>query len=308
VFKKKQRWAFGALVLVSVSGVPGGAGAGDMQVAAAAASPLVVPPPADHPAPLAKLFFKGAYDVYFGGMYAGAFTLEGRVDAGRYEVTTAVESRGWLDRIYSFRMNSRAEGVAGQTLTPSRYETRSSYSGKEQAVRIAYGKDGPETIEIEPKKDQEGRAPVPIEMQRGALDPLTALAAVLSNRSKTRPCEGLEQIFDGKRRFSMTMTPAGQEVLKASEGYGSFAGATQRCAVVVKRMKGFDPRFEQESRKRPPQPALVWFASPGGIPAQIPVKIQVNNPFGNMVIHLVDAELDQDGRAGKVSLAGAKPE
>jgi hypothetical protein len=128
---------------------------------------------------------------------------------------------------------------------------------------------------------------VPPELQRGTVDTLTALAALVRQAATTGRCDGRAQVFDGRRRSDFVATTAGTETL-APNRWSNFSGPALRCSFEGRQVAGFWKEQDREEASKP-RGGTAWFASPGpGLPI-IPVRIEAESAWGTVYVHMTRA-------------------
>ena len=228
------------------------------------------------------------YHVYAGGFHA--LSLETRVSLGpeAYAVKFKARSDGFLDSLLGFTLDAEAIGrAAAAGLTPLAFRTANRWrSSGERLVEMTYGEDGLPETRTEPPAEADDRDPVPDSLRRGTLDPITAMLSLVHGLARDGRCAGRVPVFDGRRRFDLAARDLGEQDL-APSGVARFAGLARRCRVTFEPVTGF---WRDERWERPKTSDIeVFLASvvPGGPP--VPVRLEAQNAFGAVRIHLVSA-------------------
>jgi hypothetical protein len=86
--------------------------------------------------------------------------------------------------------------------------------------------------------DLEKVTPVPKVSTIGPSDPFTVLLSVLDRLAATGRCETEAKVWDGRRRYNLSVTHLGAENLIADRPW-SYEGAAIRCALDYERIGGF---------------------------------------------------------------------
>jgi hypothetical protein len=166
----------------------------------------------------------------------------------------------------------------------------STVRGSRRDADLTFHPDGSIDAVVAPPNDADERAPVSPAEMRGALDPITAVLLATRQVGASGSCAQRVPVFDGRRRYDLAFADGGPATLKPSE-YSSFSGAATLCLFRYIRVAGYqkpggrwgNPRdYDREYR--------VWLASilPGLPP--LPVRIEVEGTFGELIIHLVGAQ------------------
>lgn len=236
-----------------------------------------------------------SYHVWQGGLHAFTLRTEMNHGAESYDASFSATTDGLVGWLFPFRVEGRSKGTlvaaepeaetgAKNGLKPQRFESASRKGDKEKQREITYLDDGSLEVRHNPARDDE---PLAEPLLRGTLDPVTALYAMIGSFDEARRCAGRLPVFDGRRRYDLTLKPLGDAQLEPS-GYGIYSGPATRCRVTLRPIAGFEKKGKSLSRL--PRKVEVWLAplEPGG-PA-VPVRLEGENPWGHMVVHLISAK------------------
>ena len=137
---------------------------------------------------------------------------------------------------------------------------------------------------VVPEPDPSERTPLPPNAAEGTLDPLSAVIGMAFSMKDGAECRGVFPIFDGRRRYDVTVEPAPSRLLDAAD-YSIFTGEAATCKVTdYKRLGGFrkEPsKYADTARRRE---AYVARVAEDALP--VPVRIEVHTDYGALVIHL----------------------
>ena len=239
---------------------------------------LVAPVPVSASAPPVVL----RYEAYALGLPVLVFDF--RLDEGErgYDAAGAIRAIGLLRLFASFSMHTESQGaIAADQLHPRRHETASRTRGKDRLARLDYPGDGSVAAVIAPPDDP-GRPKPTAQQIAGTLDPLSAILAVGHNVARAGHCTGTVAIYDGRRRYDMTLVDRGAERIEPSARYG-YAGEVRRCDVSVVKIAGFS--FDQDYSPHTER-GRVWLASPRpGLPP-LPVRIEFDSDWGAISVRM----------------------
>ena len=224
-----------------------------------------------------------AYDIYLGGFLAGMVDLEARLNGTDYMIRSESRTLGILDFLVGFVGQAEVAGKANDAvIRPTRYRTENLWFGNKRFVSNDYLADGTVRSKAQPTAAQDDRVPVPESLTRDTIDPLSASFQAALNAAGKDGCHGTLDVFDGRRRYNVTLTSLGQQHLD-----GPFHdGPTQLCRVKRKRIAGFSTRVWLPGLKGPPW-MDIWMATlrPGYPP--LPLRAEADIGMGAMVVHLV---------------------
>src|SRR3546814_7071423 len=105
-------------------------------------------------------------------------------------------------------------------------------------VEISYDRRG-EVIGtlVQPAQDWEGRHPLPPDAGKGTLDPLSVIAGLGELLQAGGRCEGTFPVFDGRKRYDLIVSDAGERALEPTS-YSLYTGPARRCKLDYKMLGG----------------------------------------------------------------------
>jgi hypothetical protein len=222
------------------------------------------------------------YAVRYGPLQIMEMRTTTRLEGDRYHASTDVRTVGVAGVLFPWQASSGSLGVRGDNdIRPIRYHTAGEYRGRRRTAELDY-QDGEIHVRIDPPPELDDRDPVPATLQRGTVDPITAtLSAVLSG------CRGQLRVFDGRRRYDVTLNDLGDAETPSSR-HGIYSGTARHCRAVIKTLAGFW-RSEPRHDERPSQ-VDCWLAVPRPGLLAVPVYLEMSAPRGTLAIHLSAAE------------------
>lgn len=227
------------------------------------------------------------YEIWAGGVRVLEAEVVMRTEAGRYRMELAAELVGPPSWVEEYHLKGFAEGVVGESgPEPELYRLESKEGDKDHWVQLAYA-DGMPTVEADTNREQKKREPVDDAMKQDSVDPLTGLLSLLVQVAGAGSCEGLVPVYDGRRRFDVTLTDRGESELPKSR-YNAYEGPTQACAVTLKPIAGY--RHSGRDKQQFPSEVILQGATiVEGMPP-IPVRLETETSYGALILHLVDYE------------------
>jgi hypothetical protein len=233
------------------------------------------------------------WQVYLGGFNLGNIGIKSSFTGNTYASVSRLKTAGVVNSFYEAVIDATSTGVvAGTALQPAKYNSNTNNEKQNQKVDLTYTASGIQLF-AEPAYNVD-KYPVTEEQKRGTLDPLSGLAYSLSGVSITaaKPCGETVRVFDGRRRYDIEFTFAGQDKVKTDGGY---AGPATKCTVTYKQLAGFKPNLN----KGKALPVITaWFAaieSSAGGPVKkfiVPVKIMTDTPYGVALAHARKITID----------------
>ena len=230
------------------------------------------------------------YEIYLGGLHVGS--LEARIDrsADGYQLELDGKSRGLVEWLTSFSGRMVANGATGEggALFPRSYSERVSFRGDARRVDVGYSDlGGVSNVKTDPPPEKDDRDPVPPDLLKEAVDPLTGLIGAGQRALAAGNCDARLPLFDGRRRLDMLFTDAGMDTLKP-EGLARFSGPARRCrfkVTVLAGAKKTETRWNRPEDRGRTHTAWIAEARPGG--PVVPVRIEAEGAYGWLVVHLV---------------------
>ena len=217
-------------------------------LAAIAASAVSVPA-ADAQAPGSTLGV--GYTIAFWAIPFGHTHYDGTMTATGYSAKMHFETSGIVSLFWKSKIDATVAGNIGpHTITPAVYDSYSQDRDKPvQRVKVSFDKSVPETL-AEPAYNTT-KYPVSDEQKKGALDPMSAITAILAGVKVTEhdPCGTGVQVFDGRRRYDVNFTYVKDEPVKLSNGL--FSGKTHLCQIHYNQIAGYKQKIVKEGKALP---------------------------------------------------------
>ncbi len=149
----------------------------------------------------------GTFDILLLGVKAGELHFAGRVENDRYTASGLLRSTGLLSIVREVSFEATAEGRArGGRLMPTRYTENTDTGSRVSKAEMAFVGSTPQVKRYEPSRDPRPEDVDP-STQAGALDPMTALYAVLRDVPRDSACQLNVPMFDGRRASRVQMSP-----------------------------------------------------------------------------------------------------
>ncbi|MBV9014068.1 MAG: DUF3108 domain-containing protein [Alphaproteobacteria bacterium] len=119
---------------------------------------------------------------------------------------------------------------------------------------------------------------------RDTVDPLTAYFLVERRLGQGGNCTMKIAVFDGRHRYNLTFTDAGEQKLPASNGQ-HYSGDTHACKMVRENVPGY-PTDKVEM----PQRGAVWYARLASGDLLLPVKLEMVTDVGTVTGQLAEMQ------------------
>ncbi len=235
------------------------------------------------------------YDVYAGGFKALHADLELDLDRQAYDITLTANTQGFIGSLFPWRATYKTAGQTTRSgeMMPSQHIARSSWKDEEKITEMNYGPNG-KLLKITVQEGEKTTTDRKIEQELAAdsVDLLTGTLLLMQRAKNEGECKGSFPVFDGKRRYNITLTGGGMDTIKQT-GFSIYSGKALKCTLKVEPVAGFKKKdykrgwlavqSHTEERKKPP---TIWFARPDPDGPVIPVRMEINSSYGAVVAHL----------------------
>ena len=136
--------------------------------------------------------------------------------------------------------------------------------------------EGLPVTEVIPPNDEDDREEVPDALKLNTMDPNTAMIArLLRNdaQSGEPPCDGMDAIYDGRRRYNMHFTPLGPDAVQP-HNRSAYSGPAFKCQMTLEPLAGYTRKYLAEWSEKDEQPTIIWLVQPPGFTAWVPLSTQ----------------------------------
>ena len=233
------------------------------------------------------------YHLYASGLDVVTTTVNLGLTDKSYVINATTNTRGiWKTLVpWSNVITARGGNTPDGTISPelARYDT--IWKEKLKIVEMTFDKEHGILAKWTPERHFDERiAPTP-EQLRTAMDPLSAVAAVLA-KGEARGCEGKIPAFDGRRLYNLVLHNNGKEVLEKNR-YSIFAGEATRCEITFEPVAGFPKKEKRRGfwnatdNTKDRNPLIIWLADnvQPDLPT-LPVRVQTTTQLGTLIAHM----------------------
>lgn len=225
------------------------------------------------------------YEVYFGGFHVLTADAQWERGAEGYRITGRAETQGFIGWMHPWKGDTETRGrFAGGKIVPQLHENRGTSSEGEKLVRLSYDPQGALTDSlVQPAQDWDERHPLPADAEEGTLDPLSVVAGLSEILHQGGRCEGTFPVFDGRKRYDLIVSDAGESLLEPTD-YSVFSGKARGCRLDYELLGGH--RIERSKYAETARERIVWVARPQEDAPLIPVRLQIETAYGTVMAHL----------------------
>ncbi len=227
--------------------------------------------------------------LQYTGYLVDAPVLDARLElvrdgaSGPYRISISTSLVGALGEMIQFHLQASSQGrFDAMGPRPMRYRSENSIYDNLQTVTLTYGQDGSVALADQPPT-QEGQVAMARGLLAGTLDPLSAALAITEEAQRGEGCLGRFRIFDGVRRYDLTLAPApaGLAIPRLPAAPEAKAIA---CDAAVTLISGF-PQYALDAGMYP-KTARFWLAH--GIVGSAPtlLRMEAQSGLGPMRVDL----------------------
>ena len=233
--------------------------------------------------------FALTYDVYTGGFRAIRFDFavdlsDSGADPG-YETRIRLRTSGIIGALFNWSLEASSTGDwRDGEIAPEKYRTANIWRSRQRKVAIDYADDGTRTVTAEPAYGEDDIKLVDPALIPGAVDPTTAVTALVLTSAMDGACRPRTAVYDGRRRYDANMEALPPRDLKPSSA-APFEGRVAGCRLTFERIAGFKP----DRKRLQDLEVAIWLADIGVEPGQVPVRLELSTPWGDGFAHLVRA-------------------
>jgi Protein of unknown function (DUF3108) len=145
------------------------------------------------------------YRFTWAGVPIAELGLRHAADSAVYQTEVAIRTIGLADQLLGFRGSSHATGRYQEPdgFTASRFRSTSRSYSKSRRIMVRFDRETGDVIELElTRRGQPDRSKVPEALQKGVVDPVTAILQLRHRLATAGDLEGYKAaVFDGRRRF-----------------------------------------------------------------------------------------------------------
>ena len=251
----------------------------------------ILDPTAIHAEPLTL-----SYLVGWGHMTLAEAEISYSQSENRYHLVSKGRTKGLLELFFSWQGRAETEGLRlKEGRRPLVHEHEGTWKEKTRWTRVDWNGAADPRTEAEPPPDLEKITPVPKSSIAGTSDPFIVILSLLDQLAVTGRCEWEAKVWDGRRRYDLSVTHLGEEELIADRPW-SYEGQAIGCALDFKRIGGFwreQPGWRDRDEKAPIR-RVIWAAEiESG--HWVLVRAEMETLYGTVVGRLLSgAELESD--------------
>lgn len=239
------------------------------------------------------------YDIYAGGFEAvHAKYLLSQDAESDLKVEVQAETEGFIGKLFPWHGRYTTTGqYKGDDFVPATHTSTSVWRDKPKEKELVF-ENGKIKSYVErtqtSKREKEDLKP---DMVNNAVDLLSAVMIAVKKVENTGECNTSATAFDGKRKFDIQLTDSVNDTIKSPQ-YSVYNGPALKCTLSVLPLEGFKPGDENKGwmaiqnhtaeRGKLPE---IWFAPLKENGPLLPVRMEIESSYGNVVAHLSDIDI-----------------
>jgi hypothetical protein len=235
-----------------------------------------------------------AMTLYAGGISLGKVDMDAKFTGDRYHVVSNLETKGVVNAFWQSQIQATSSGrLTRTTMQPLSYDSfYTGHSANHQEVALTFENGDPVRLYANPAYPTTGYEVRP-EDKKGTFDPLSAMIYIASavGAEPGNPCSIKVPIFDGRRRYNVTMTRI-RPVNIAMDNH-LYHGPALLCAIEYKQISGYKPRVLHDTNF----PSIsawvgVFPSQAAGRSFAVPLRVWANTQYGTIAAVATSLKID----------------
>ena len=231
------------------------------------------------------------YTISVARIPVGKLAWSADIGADSYDIAGSGEASGIASFLASGKGTLATRGtVTDGRLSPTEFSSDITEDGGKlrQTMRLEQGNVTELTIDPPAPAADPDRVALTAAHQQGVVDPLTAWlvpAAGAGDGLGREACERTLPVFDGQKRYDLKLAFRRMDTAKADKGY---QGPALVCAVTLQPIAGHRPASSTVTFLAGGRDIELWLAPVAGTRLLAPIRVQVANMLGNIVVQAVE--------------------
>lgn len=232
------------------------------------------------------------YSISVAGISIGQATWAINIGPDQYRSSATGGATGLIKVLVSGRGEIQVQGLVKEgRLVPLLFT--SNMTSDDEAAKVTMSFDGGNVRDVvvtEAKAPPPGRIPISDADKQGVVDPLTGMIIPIDGGElnlSEEVCQQRLPIFDGRRRYDLTLAFKRVDKVKADKGY---AGPVIVCTMTFHPISGHQPDSTLIKYLSGGRDMELWMAPIAGTHLAAPFRITISNLIGNMTIQAAEFE------------------
>ena len=237
-----------------------------------------------------------SYELYVGGIALGKVAMSARFQGADYKAISTLETSGIVNAFWQSKIEAASNGLVHQgNVRPALYDSYSQNRKDERRqVTLTFGPEGPKSLYSDPPYP-ETRYRVSEDQQKNTLDPLSAAVFLTTsvNAANAKPCEAVAPIFDGRRRYDVSLSFVKKADVRMDNGL--YQGPVSVCQVRYNQIAGYQQTLVEQGKRLPRMFAWVTPVRSKLDPSRqfmLPLRVWAETEYGIVVALASAAKVD----------------
>jgi len=234
-----------------------------------------------------------AMTIYAGGITIGKVDMDAKIVGDQYHVVSNLETSGVVNAFWQSQIQASSNGkISSHELQPTLYD--SFYTGhteNHQEVSLSYDHGMPVHLYANPPYSTTGYEVKP-EDQKSTFDPLSAVVFIASGvgAEPNNPCSVKAPVFDGRRRYDITLTKVKDVDITMDNGL--YKGPGLECSIIYKQVSGYKPRVLKDANFPAITARVAVFRSADGRSYAVPLRVWAKSQYGVIAAVVTSFKID----------------
>ncbi|MGV6802308.1 MAG: hypothetical protein ACWA5L_10335 [bacterium] len=191
------------------------------------------------------------YKGKLAGLDIGRIWIDTWLTDNAYRIKYKMEQQGIARWFSNASAQSDSWGLLGPEGQTALYYYNYDYEGDDDYQYVEMTRESPNSrFRLFSEPEYQLWHPVDFDQAKDTVDPMSALIQLgfINVPTGQSPCNRLAKVFDGRRRFNMYLSDAGQVQLNL-RGKGRYSGPAWRCAIKQEKLAGYREKDLVEKSK-----------------------------------------------------------
>ena len=225
------------------------------------------------------------YSISMMGVPIGHITWAIDLNTHGYQASANGKASGAMSLLVNGEGRVATQGtIDGDRIAPTFFSSNVTDDGETTGLQMTFENGSVKTLRADEPKDKSKRVPVRDEDKMNVTDPLSAmLIAAPDGEAPLSParCERTLPVFDGQRRYDLSLSFKRMDKLKLDRGY---SGPVLICAVVLHPIAGYRPDSVLVKYVGGRPGMEIWFMPIGNAPMIAPGRLKMPTGIGTLEI------------------------
>jgi len=230
------------------------------------------------------------YDIQWGHIVIGQITASLEKKYNGFILKLKSESKGPLSLLYNYKSKLFASSFKEDGVWKAKtYITDSSVRNQKYYSRVNWHrKDKKVDFQIDPPLDLDKVYAVAHSTLENVIDPFTAILKVIEKVNNNKPCNSSVRIFDGRRRYNLSIKELEKKYL-INDRPRSFMGNAVVCGIRVTPIGGHRIKSQWKPEIDKFSDIKIFFGTVDE-DTHLPVRMHLNRWFGEITLRLLKSD------------------